>query len=56
MIGIGQSLELTVVAEGVETEAQRELLLEQAWPVIQGYLFSRPLAPQDVPIWLRGAA
>lgn len=52
VIGIGHSLELTVVAEGVETEAQRELLLEQACPVVQGYLLSRPLSAHDVPVWV----
>lgn len=56
VIGIGQNLHLTVVAEGVETEAQRELLKAHHCPVIQGYLFSRPLAPADIPNWIRNAA
>lgn len=53
VIGIGQNLHLTVVAEGVETEAQRELLKAHHCPVIQGYLFSRPLAPADIPNWIK---
>ncbi|EPP5101051.1 oxygen-sensing cyclic-di-GMP phosphodiesterase DosP [Enterobacter hormaechei] len=56
VIGIGQNLHLTVVAEGVETEAQRELLKAHHCPVIQGYLFSRPLPPADIPNWIRTAA
>lgn len=52
VIGIGHSLALTVVAEGVETELQRGLLNALHCPVAQGYLFSRPMAPQDVPGWL----
>lgn len=43
VIRIGQSLGLTVVAEGVETERQRSLLVELGCDVAQGYLFSRPV-------------
>lgn len=56
ILGIGKSLHLTVVAEGVETAEQNLLLREQGYPVAQGYLFSRPLAPQDFESWLRLAA
>jgi len=56
ILGIGKSLHLTVVAEGVETAEQNLLLREQGYPVAQGYLFSRPLAPQDFESWLRQAA
>lgn len=52
VIGIGRSLNLAVVAEGVETVGQCELLRRQCCPVVQGYLFSRPLGPQDIPAWL----
>jgi len=34
---------MEVVAEGVETEAQRALLAAQGCDAYQGYLFSRPL-------------
>ena len=54
ILGIGKSLNLTVVAEGVETAQQNRLLGEQGYPVAQGYLFERPLAPQDFAAWLRG--
>src|SRR5690606_8745461 len=47
ILGIGTSLSLVVVAEGVETELQKETLREQGYPVVQGYLFSRPLTPVD---------
>ncbi|MGZ4474849.1 MAG: putative bifunctional diguanylate cyclase/phosphodiesterase [Nocardioides sp.] len=42
---LATSLELSSVAEGVETEAQRQVLLEHGWLVGQGYLFGRP-APE----------
>ncbi len=42
IIDLGRALGLTVVAEGVETEAQRAMLGEMGCPVGQGYLFGRP--------------
>lgn len=43
MIKMGQSLKMQVIAEGVETEAQREYLLEAGCSYFQGYLCSKPL-------------
>jgi diguanylate cyclase (GGDEF)-like protein len=43
IIGMAHNLGLEVIAEGVETEAQRSLLLSYDCRVFQGYLFSRPL-------------
>ena len=43
IIGLAQSLGLSVLAEGVETEAQRVYLAEQGCSEYQGYLFSKPL-------------
>lgn len=42
IIGIGQSLSLPVVAEGVETEAQHLMVTEEGCPQAQGYYFGRP--------------
>lgn len=44
ILAIGQSLSLNVIAEGVETEAQRARLIEYGCPQFQGYLFSKPIA------------
>ena len=43
IVALGQSLGLSVIAEGVETEAQREFLAHHGCPLYQGYLFSRPV-------------
>ena len=44
IISIGHSLNLKVVAEGVETEAQLEYLRRHGCDEVQGYYFSRPVA------------
>jgi diguanylate cyclase (GGDEF)-like protein/PAS domain S-box-containing protein len=43
VLGLGRSLGLAVIAEGVETEAQREFLARSGCHLFQGYLFARPL-------------
>lgn len=43
IITLGRSLDLTVVAEGVETESQRSLLLREGCEEAQGFLFAPPL-------------
>lgn len=50
-VQIGSSLGLKVVAEGVETEAQRRILAAQGCQVAQGYFFSRPLSGEDFASW-----
>lgn len=45
IVALGQSLGLAVIAEGVETEAQRDFLAQQGCNAYQGYLYSKP-APE----------
>jgi diguanylate cyclase (GGDEF)-like protein len=45
---LAESLGVSVVAEGIETPEQLELLKQLYCPYGQGYLFSRPLPPEDV--------
>ncbi len=58
VIGIGKALGLQVVAEGVETPGQRELLIRAGCTVAQGFLFTRALPAHELVAWLereRGA-
>jgi diguanylate cyclase (GGDEF)-like protein len=48
MIGIAQGLGLGVIAEGVETEGQRDALVAAGCPVMQGFLFAKPASAQDL--------
>ena len=52
VVRVGQSLELTVVAEGVETEGQRNLLSNLGCEVIQGFLYAPALPPPAFGRWL----
>jgi PAS domain S-box-containing protein len=56
IIGLGQSLGMPVVAEGIETQAQLRMLMHLGCTYGQGYLFSRPLPAKEIPdlIWLCG--
>jgi EAL domain-containing protein (putative c-di-GMP-specific phosphodiesterase class I) len=42
-IAMGQALGLEVIAEGVETQVQRDMLMQKGCSRFQGYLFSRPV-------------
>ncbi|HEX3028033.1 MAG TPA: EAL domain-containing protein [Clostridia bacterium] len=48
IVRIGRSMELCVVAEGVETAEQAEYLYKHKCSRIQGYLFSKPVSEGDV--------
>ena len=48
IIGLGQSLGLTVVAEGVEEASHLAFLEAECCEYAQGYLFSRPLSAEDL--------
>ena len=51
IIRIARTMEMNVVAEGIETEEQQAALTRLGCDYLQGYLFSRPLPAEQVP-WL----
>ena len=51
VVKLAHALGLRVVAEGVETEDQRDLLVELDCDELQGYLFARPMAAEQLAIW-----
>lgn len=53
IIGIGHSLNLTVIAEGVETAQQLELLTQYNCNEIQGYYFSKPLIAEAIGLFIK---
>jgi sensor c-di-GMP phosphodiesterase-like protein len=57
VISLAQTLKLSVLAEGVETDAQLEFLRHVGCEEAQGYRFSKPVAPEEIVVMLlsRGA-
>ncbi|GAA3292227.1 bifunctional diguanylate cyclase/phosphodiesterase [Dactylosporangium vinaceum] len=51
-IELGHNLGMTVVAEGVETEAHAEALRALGCDIAQGYHYARPLPAEDLELWL----
>lgn len=47
IIALGHVLGLKIVAEGVETIAQRDFLAERGCDTLQGYLFGKPMPPHE---------
>ena len=52
MLAIGKHMKLAVIAEGVETAMQRDILLQLGCVSFQGYLISRPLPEKEFVQWL----
>jgi sensor c-di-GMP phosphodiesterase-like protein len=53
IIALARSLNLRVIAEGVENLRQMEVLHRLGCGVMQGFLFSRPQPPEDIETWLQ---
>ncbi|HYC88675.1 MAG TPA: EAL domain-containing protein [Thermoanaerobaculia bacterium] len=52
IVQLGHSLGLYVIAEGIENEDDRALVEGHRCDGMQGYLFSKPMAPREVGAWL----
>jgi EAL domain-containing protein (putative c-di-GMP-specific phosphodiesterase class I) len=55
VIGLGDSLHFAVIAEVVETQGQREFLMQNGCHLFQGYLFSRPVPTDAFEHFVRSA-
>ena len=54
VIRLAQALDMRVVAEGVETAEQRDLLVAMGSDELQGYLFARPMSAAALGLWAMG--
>lgn len=54
IVKFGKSMNLTVLAEGVETEEQKDLLKSYGCDSIQGYYISRPVEPEEIEYMYNG--
>ncbi len=54
IVQLAHSLQLHLVAEGVETEAQRDTLVALGCDELQGYLFARPMSATALALWASG--
>ncbi len=48
VVGLGHSLDMTTVAEGVETDEQADILLRLGCELVQGWLYGRPLPAEHI--------
>jgi len=55
VVGLGQSLGLTTVAEGVETQEQAEMLAWLGCEIGQGWLFGKPVPAAELPVAIAAA-
>ncbi|WP_394789873.1 putative bifunctional diguanylate cyclase/phosphodiesterase [Rhodoferax sp.] len=51
VVRMAHALDMRVVAEGVETRTQRDLLVAMGCDELQGYLFAKPMRAQELGIW-----
>lgn len=54
VLRVARTLDLRVVAEGVETDAQRDILVAMGCDEMQGYLFAKPMSAAALALWADG--
>jgi len=53
VIALGKSLNLNIIAEGVETKEQKDFILENGCQNIQGYFYAKPMSADEMEILLK---
>lgn len=56
IVALAESMGLTVIAEGVETDAQKDFLSTHGCHAYQGYLYSHPLSQEELEEFIRSSA
>ena len=51
VVNLAKALDIKVVAEGVETEAQQEILRSMGCDELQGFLFAKPMSAKALGVW-----
>lgn len=51
-VGLGKELGLTIVAEGVETQEEWDLVASLGVDVVQGYFIAKPMPGDEIPNWI----
>ncbi|MCH7825938.1 MAG: EAL domain-containing protein, partial [Acidobacteria bacterium] len=51
-VGLGRDLELSIVAEGVETQAEWDLVASLGVDVVQGYFVAKPMPAEAIEDWI----
>ena len=55
IVSLARTLDLAVVAEGIELDGHRQALVGMGCPYGQGYLFSKPVTPDEFHVWLNAS-
>ena len=55
IIGLAQSMQLNLIAEGVETQGQKAFLVDHGCALVQGYLYAKPMDTEHMAIFLKGS-
>lgn len=53
IVDMAHALKLKVVAEGVETRKQRDILVDMGCDELQGYLFAKPMRANELGLWAK---
>ena len=56
VVDLGRILNMTIIAEGIETQQQAKVLQDMGCQEGQGYLYARPMAPPELHAWLAARA